>query len=248
MHGVPHAARLGALPAAVELVELRLPRAVPARCGRRRDARFEIAKVERSRPATRVRHRPRRPHRAADRRRARLAPRARPRRQRPAARGARSRRGLEVHPHGGGDRPRRLDRPLASSATATPGRCPRPASSASASAPTSRAHHVKEPTKDIARAARARRRPLPGQLVPARAAPGGRGRRVLRRRQRRATASRSRARGSAPRSTSGSPPAASCAPCSTASATREQALAALRRVLAPATPAPSGCALRAPAR
>ena len=46
--------------------------------------------------------------------------------------------------------------------------------------------------------ARRRRRPLPGQLVPARAAPRRRGRRVLRRRLRRATACRCRARGSAP--------------------------------------------------
>ena len=44
LHGVPHAARVGALPAAVELVELRLPRAVP-RALEQTDARFEIAKV-----------------------------------------------------------------------------------------------------------------------------------------------------------------------------------------------------------
>ena len=45
--------------------------------------------------------------------------------------------------------------------------------------------HVKEPTREHRRARRACRRPLPGQLVPAPAAPGGRGRRLLRRRQRR---------------------------------------------------------------
>ena len=46
MHGVPHAARLGALPAAVELVLVRLPDALHElweQCG---DARFEVAKVE----------------------------------------------------------------------------------------------------------------------------------------------------------------------------------------------------------
>ena len=59
-----------------------------------------------------------------------------------------------------------------------------------------------------------------------------------------ATASRSRARGSAPPSTSASPAAASCAPCSPASSTREEALAALRRVLAPPRAAPSRWALR----
>ena len=42
-------------------------------------------------------------------------------------------------------------------------------------------HHVKEPTREMARRLE-RSRPLPGQLVPARAAAGRRGRRVLRRR------------------------------------------------------------------
>ena len=43
-------------------------------------------------------------------------------------------------------------------------------------------HHVKEPTREMTGRLGDRGRPLPGQLVPARAAPGGRGRRVLRRR------------------------------------------------------------------
>ena len=42
--------------------------------------------------------------------------------------------------------------------------------------------HVKEPTVRLARGPRARRGPLPGQLDPAQAAPGDRGRRLLRRR------------------------------------------------------------------
>ena len=46
--------------------------------------------------------------------------------------------------------------------------------------------HVKEPTRDDRRPARRGAGALPGQLVPARAAARGRGRRVLRRRQRRA--------------------------------------------------------------
>ena len=46
--------------------------------------------------------------------------------------------------------------------------------------------HVKEPTREIAGRLGVAARALPGQLVPARAAPRGRGRRVLRGRQRRA--------------------------------------------------------------
>ena len=44
--------------------------------------------------------------------------------------------------------------------------------------------HVKEPTREIAGRLGVAAGPLPGQLVPARAAAGGRGRRLLRRRQR----------------------------------------------------------------
>ena len=74
------------------------------------DARFEIAKVE-HRDGDDGPHRPRRHHRAADRRRARLAPRARPGRERPAARRA------DLARAGGPPawrrrRPRLLDRPL----------------------------------------------------------------------------------------------------------------------------------------
>ena len=108
MHGVPHAARLGALPAALELVELRLPRALPGALGAdRRPLRDRQGRGARRRHRP---HRPRRPDSAADRRRARLAPRPRPRRQRPAARG-----GDLARPGGPParrrHRPRRLDRP-----------------------------------------------------------------------------------------------------------------------------------------
>ena len=121
MHELPHAARLGALPAAVELVGVRLPRAVRGAVGAVRDARFEIANVD-GRTGRRGAHRPRRPHRAADRRRARLAPRAGPGAGRPAARGARSRAAWRST--------RTAAAPTSTSgstarscATATPGRC-----------------------------------------------------------------------------------------------------------------------------
>ena len=74
----------------------------------------------------------------ADRRRARLAARARPRRQRPAARGARSRAGSRSIPRAAASTST-SGSTARSSRRATPGRCPPRASSASASAPTSRA-------------------------------------------------------------------------------------------------------------
>ena len=128
-----------------------------------------------------VAHRPRRADGAADRRRARLAARARPRRERPAAGGADLAR-ARGPPARRRRRPRLLDRPLASSATATRGRCPAAGEQRVGVGSYEPRHHVKEPTKRHGGAARRRRRPLPGQLVPARAAPGRRGRRVLRRR------------------------------------------------------------------
>ena len=106
-----------------------------AQCG---DARFEIAKVERARAAGRA-HRPRRPDRAADRRRARMAARARRRAQRPAAGGADLPR-----PRGASRRPRRradldvwVDRSLVRHGYAWS--VPAAASSASGWGPTSRA-------------------------------------------------------------------------------------------------------------
>ena len=145
MHGVPHAARLGALPAALELVELRLPRALPGALGA--DA-TPASRSPRSRAATGAAVRTDRGDLTApaDRRRARLAPRPRPGRQRPAARGARSRRGLEVHPHGDGtDLDVWIDRSL--SATATPGRCPRGGEQRVGVGSYEPRHHVKEPTQ-----------------------------------------------------------------------------------------------------
>ena len=68
------------------------------------------------------------------------------------------------------------------------------------------------------------RRALPGQLDPPQDPPGHRGRHLLRRRLRRATACRSPPRASAPPSTSGWPAGASCAPWWPASARRDEAL------------------------
>ena len=94
-------------------------------------------------------------------------------------------RGLEVHPHGGGeDLDVWVDRSLVRCGYGW--RVPAGARRASAWAPTSRATTSGTPTEELADAARARRRPLAGQLVPAPPAARRRGRRVLRRRQRRA--------------------------------------------------------------
>ena len=148
MHGVPHAARLGALPAPVDLVELRLPRAVRGAVGAgRRTVR------DRARPRPDGRHgphRPRRPHRAADRRRARLAPGARRRPERAAARGAHLARARGPPARRSRHRPRRVDRPLG-----------RPLRVRVVGAGRRRArigvgsyeprHHVKEPTREMAR-------------------------------------------------------------------------------------------------
>ena len=102
VHGVPHAARLGALPAAVELVLVRLPHALPRAVGAggralRGRARNVAEAAPRRSPGASARrgaadsvaeretpsasYRPRPAHRAAGRRRARLAPRARRRRR-----------------------------------------------------------------------------------------------------------------------------------------------------------------------
>ena len=93
-----------------------------------------------------------------------------------------------------------------SCAAATGGTCRRPAR-------VPRGHVLLRPARSasatgtVETAARLRPAPgaLPGQLLPAPAAPRGRGRRPLRRRQRRPLPSRCRARGSAPRCTSAMP-------------------------------------------
>ncbi len=86
--------------------------------------------------------------RAGHRRRARLAARARPAHVQPPE--APLSRGLEVHPHGALDRPRRVDRPLPRPLRLRLERARRTASSGSASAPTSRATTSRTPTQDIA--------------------------------------------------------------------------------------------------
>ena len=116
---------------------------------RRRGSRRRRSTASRRRAGRRHRraHRPRRPPRAAGRRRARLAARARPtpHHQPPDAPLSR---GLEVHPHAR-PRPERTTRrstsgsSATSSAAATAGACRPAPRRASASAPTSRADHVK---------------------------------------------------------------------------------------------------------
>ena len=177
----PHGA--GALPPAVELVGVRLPRALRAAVGAVRRARFEIAEGRAAARATRRAHRPRRPG----------APlivdalgwrRVLARRALPAAR-----RAALARPRGPSAgrrrRPRRLDRALARRAAATAGASRPAARRASASAPTTRAT-TSGSRRAVAARVPTRRRALPGQLVPAPPARGRRGRRVLRRRQRRA--------------------------------------------------------------
>ena len=129
-------------------------------------------------------HRPRRPHRPADRRRARLAPRPRPGAnvQPPEAPISR---GLEVHPHGDRtDLDVWIDRSLVRYGYAWS--VPADGEQRIGVGSYEPRDHVKEPTQVIAQRLQPRRRPLPGQLVPARAPPRHRGRRLLRRRQRRA--------------------------------------------------------------
>ena len=127
-------------------------------------------------------------------------------------------------------RPRRLDRPLAD-----PRRLRLVGAGRRRAARRRRLLRAARPRQGAdardRRPARAAARALPGQLVPARAAPRGRGRRVLRRATAPGTASRSRARGSARRSTSASPAGASCARVLAGEVTRDEALRRVRRVL-----------------
>ena len=145
------------------------------------DARFEIAKVG-GRDGDTVHTDRGDAHRAADRRRARLAARARRRRERAAARGAISR-GLEVHRRTTAAAPTSTSGSTARwSATATRGRCRPAASGGSASAPTSRATTSRSRREEMARRLDAEPVRYQGNWFPHAAAPGGRGRRVLRRR------------------------------------------------------------------
>ena len=171
------------------------------------DARFETAKVER-RTDDRRADRPRRAARAARRRRARLAAGARrePHFQPPEAPLSR---GLEVHAAHDGSRRR-----AALLGRARP-RAPRLRVERPGGRRGARRRRLVRPAQArqgadgrAGRARGARARALPGQLVPA---PAARRRRTSGRSSpatRPATASRCRARGSAPRSTSASPPGA----------------------------------------
>ena len=97
-----HALAHRALAAAVDVLDVRLPRAVRAAVGAGRTAdelEFETATVT-GRERRHRAHRPRRAARAADRRRARLAARALQRARRSSRPNARLSRGLEVHPAG----------------------------------------------------------------------------------------------------------------------------------------------------
>ena len=137
---------------------------------------------------------------------------------------ARISRGLEVHPQGGGvDLDVWIDRSVVRYGYAWS--VPAAGEQRVGVGSYEPRHHVKEPTREMARRLGVDARPLPGQLVPARAAAGGRGRRVLRRRLRRPLPAAVGRGHPHRRSTSGSPAGASCAPCSRASSTREQALA-----------------------
>ena len=146
---LPHAARLGALPAALELVELRLPRAVPRAVGAVRRAlrdregggrgRRDIVHTDRGDLTAPL---------IVDALGWRRVLGAR--RERAAARGARSRaasrstRTAAASTSTSGSTAR-------SSATATPGRCPARGEQRVGVGSYEPRHHVKEPTKEIAR-------------------------------------------------------------------------------------------------
>ena len=153
-----------------------------AQCGA---ARFETAKVDGRAPGDARPHRPRRPARAAGRRRAGLAARAGPAARPAARRAALARPGGPPGHDGSRRRARRVGRARPRAPRLRLARARRAARRASASAPTTRAARQGADRRAGARAGR-RRRALPGQLVPAPPARRDRGRRVLRGRQRRA--------------------------------------------------------------
>ena len=218
----PHADEDLPLDPAVDVLDLRLPRAVraAARAGARRRVRHgQGRRPDGVHPA----HRPRRPHRAADRRRARLAAGALQRAAAPSSRPTRaSRAGWRSTPT-----PPATTSSCGSTpptcAPATRGASPRATSCASASAPSSRATTSR--SRRCAWPATSTSRPCATRATgsPTRCA----------RRSRTAssssatapgTACRPRPRASAPRSTSASPAGASCALVLDGRQTREQAL------------------------
>ena len=233
MHALHHAARQRPLPAAVELVGVRLPRRC-ASCSTRRTTRASRPRRSSGAPTSGV---------LTDRGelRAPLVVDALgwrrvlgdPHYQPPEAPLSR---GLEVHPPHDAQRRRAalLDRarPRAPRLRlARPGgrRGARSASARTTRASTSRSRRSRWPS------ARRRGRALPGQLVPAPPAPGRRRRARSSPATAPATASRSAARGSAPRSTSASPPGARSPPSSRARnpGTRRCGLRALQRAAPP---------------
>ena len=160
-----------------------------ARCwaSRRPTCTFETAKVDGPRGTGPHRaHRPRRPDRAADRRRPRLAPGAARRDARIQPPDARLSRGLEVHPDGHRRRPRAVARPASYVRAGYCWASPPATSCASASARSTRATTSRSRRVALADGPRRPGRALPGQLDPPPAAPRRRGRHLLRRRQRRA--------------------------------------------------------------
>ena len=202
----PHATV--ALRAAVDLLDLRLPHALRAAATTRttpcsRPQRWTgAAGDDRS-------HRPRRPQRAADRRRPRLAAHARPLAL-SAARTRRSRAAWRCTPTATA-RTSRSGSTAATCPPATAGASRRATRCASAWARSTRASTSRTPTVRAGRGPRARRRPLPGQLDPAPASRRRRRTASSSSATRRAIACRSPPRASAPPSTSASPAGASCA-------------------------------------
>ena len=215
--------RHGPLAAAVDVLDVRLPRAVRAAARRRRDAEFETAKVE-GRTGHTV-HTDR-----GDLTAPLIVDALGWRRVLGAGRGdPAAGRAPVARPRGPPARPPATT----SSCGSTPPTCARATRGASRPA-TSCASASARSTR--ATTSRSRRVRLAGDLgvpperyqgnwIPHQMRDAGRGRDLLRRRQRRPLPARRPPRASAPRSTSAWPAGASCAPCVEGRQTREQALA-----------------------
>ena len=212
-----HAARDGPLPAAVELVGLRLPRRCASCCGRSAATRASSARRSSGRDGRRRSHSDRGPLSAPlvvdamGWRRVLTEPHHQP----PDAPLSRGSRGPPARP-GRRRRPRHLGRALARAPRLRLARAGRRRGAHRRGLLRSRISTCAEPTDALAARLDADGRALPGQLVPAPAAHGHRRTACSSSATAPGTASRSRARASAPRSTSASRPGASCAPCSPA--------------------------------
>ncbi len=216
------------LDAAVDVLDVRLPRAVRAAAPSRATVEFETATVDGRTGSTRP-HRPRRSARAADRRRAGLAARPVQRAEPIQPPEARLSRGLEVHPHGARRRPRALARPRSYMPAGYSWSFPAGEEVRVGVGSFDPRDHVKEPTVELAGdlgvdAVRYQGNWIPHQLRPAARTASSSPATAP------ATACRRPPRASAPRSTSASPAAASCARSSTA-ARRASRRCALRLVL-----------------